>query len=667
MRPALRPLLLILLAGLLMGAGPDAREKRALSAFETAAKGGDAERILARGLDFLQDWSDSEAALDVRRATGEAAFELGRWRSARRQFEAWMGGGGRIGIDDVKHKAAICLAREGNKAAAVPMLKNVASHDPDPVRAASAARELVELHLFDAEWKAALAAQDLLLARDLFQVPEDLDRSRKAVDGLGPETAELLEERFRGEFVGGVLAYLRLEADDQLLDTPETEGSRRHFAVRYHAHPLLDQVPGAADWAAAGEDTNANRVGILVPTTGRFAAPGSLALRGVRQAFAVREALGLPELELIVEDTAGDPEQAERALTRLVEEHQVIAVIGPMIQAEAEALNARADELAIPMLMMVQSPGLAEGHDYAFNTWVTAEEQVDALVEQAVTRLGYQNFAIAYPAKKSGARLADRFWTGVEAAGGRVSAVEGYEPDSTDFRETARRLKGTHYRHAPPGEKDRKLPFLGERTKPQITEPQSELTPGVDFQVVFVPDNYKRVSMLAPGMMFEEINLGGHLPVRDFPPVVLMGGSAMNHPDLIDRGGKYTNGAILADGLFLQSPDPVVQQFAADYRASHGSDPTLLEANAYDSTRFVMQLLAEGITTRRELLPRLTMAAPAESVTGAHGFASSGEMRHQMKVLEVHKGHFTQIWPPVGPPPEAVELKEPIKEPIKTP
>ena len=78
-------------------------------------------------------------------------------------------------------------------------------------------------------------------------------------------------------------------------------------------------------------------------------------------------------------------------------------------------------------------------------------------------------------------------------------AIESFPSIEKDFRVTGQRLKGTYYVESPPGEADLVLPFLPGRAKPQISEPQLELVPGVDFQAVFVPTNYKQATMVAPG------------------------------------------------------------------------------------------------------------------------------------------------------------------------
>jgi branched-chain amino acid transport system substrate-binding protein len=132
--------------------------------------------------------------------------------------------------------------------------------------------------------------------------------------------------------------------------------------------------------------------------------------------------------------------------------------------------------------------------------------------------------------------------------------------------------------------------------------------------------------------------------------VTLLGGAALNHPDLISKGGKVTEGTVLVDGFFLGSPDPEVQRFVAAYRAAHGADPSILEAIAYDSALFVAQILDGGADSRREMRRALRLSTPARTVTNARGFDPQGEMRHEMLTLMVHGGAIVQVWPP--PPAE---------------
>jgi ABC-type branched-subunit amino acid transport system substrate-binding protein len=263
--------------------------------------------------------------------------------------------------------------------------------------------------------------------------------------------------------------------------------------------------------------------------------------------------------------------------------------------------------------------------------------------------MGVRTFALAYPDKEAAASVAARFWDEAQGAGGAVVAAESYPADATDFRDTARKLKGALYKAKPPAEADRVLPFLPGRRKPQL-EPEVHLVrPGFEFQAVFVPDSYRRAAMLAPGFVFEEINLGGHIRDADNPPVVLLGGSALNHPDLVARGGAYVEGTVLVDGFFAGSQSQSVRRFVDAYRAAHGTDPSILEATAYDATLALIQAMHEGAVSRRDIARALRRIAPKESVTGLRGFGADGQAEHDLLVLQVKDKKIVQVWP--APPP----------------
>jgi len=640
----------VILALAMLGAGPNRKEERTWTQLRDAVADEHHERALKLATTLIDQFPDSDYRLDAYRMAGISAFGLEQWRDARAHLETYLQLGGRQGLAQLKYWIALCLAREGRLDAAPAALRNVAANDDDPERSSAAARELVQLRLFEGKHLAALEAQGLLLERDAFLVSQDLEQSRRAVLALSDEQLEELEQSHQRDSVAGLAGFLLLERKNALLDTPESDPLRMSFARSHPAHFLLPEVPGALKWAESLEG-DGRKIGVLLPLSGRYAAVGELAQRGIELSLARAENLGWPKIELVTVDTQGDPDVAAEALQRLTVEEHVVAVLGPLLSTEGERLAALADTLGVPLMMMVQRPGLADERSNVFNTWITAEEQVDALVEHVVHRMLLSKFAVAYPAKESSARLVARFLERAEQQGATVAAIESYEPAATDFRETAQRIKGSYYVETPAGEADRVLPFLEGISKPQLVEPQVELVPGIDFEAVFVPDNYKRVSMLAPGFLFEEINLGSHLPAEEYPPVVLMGGAALNHPELVSRGGKYTEGTLLVDGFFRGSSQPAVQEFALAYETAYARQPSIIEATAYDTALLAQQLLSdsEGLS-RREFRRRLRISTPLETVTGARGIGSNGEMRHEMLCLTVRKGSIVQAWPV---PPEA--------------
>lgn len=652
------PILLLIILSLLVAPGASSKaERRAWKILEKTAQSDDAKELLRRAREFVEEYPGSDDIAQAHKLAGNAAFELGSWDLARTHLEAYMSLGGRSGLDRVRYRVAVAVIKGGDVAGGTAQLANVVANAENKEVAADAGRELVAQHLFDGRWRDALKVHGTMLSRGLFDTDEDLDGAESAIDAArrdvkakgrtwSTDSWSRLEKSFEDPMVKGLIAALALDAAGDRTDSLESESARRAWAARFPEHPLVAWIPGASEYASEEEDSDPGVIGLLIPESGKYAAPGSLVRRGVEMALTKAQELGYPEVDLRIVDTTGDPAAAEAGIRRLVSEDRAIAVLGPMISAEAESLAPLTTELAIPTVMLTQRPGFETEDPYAFNAWMHPQTQVRALVDHAIRRMGLTSFAIAYPSKESAGDLARRFWEEVEDAGGTVVAVESYPAQETDFRETGRRLKGTYWEGKSPGEGDLQLPYM-DRSKPHLAvDGAKELEPGIDFQAVFVPDSYNRVSMLAPGFLFEEINLGGH--IEKVPSVVLLGGSALNHPGLVERGGKYIEGTVMVDGFFLGGDRAAVSEFAGAYRAAYESDPTLLEASAYDATLFLCQLLSEGVTSRRSLLQRLSLATPMVTVTGARGFEPGGAMQHEMLTLQVRKGKIVQVWPTSG-------------------
>ena len=238
---------------------------------------------------------------------------------------------------------------------AVPMLHNVATNDSDATRSRAAARELAALHAFDGGDFRALDALALLIDRKFFEEKEDLELARKYAESITDEALVAAESTKRGLAVGGLLAVLTLDRTEQLLASDETEEARRQFADRYADSALLSLVPGAEEFASEPEDVELAKVGLLLPSSGKFAAPGDLARRGVDLAVDAARELGWADVEIVAIDTQGDPAVAVQALRQLHEEHKVVGVIGPLISAEAEAVAAEAEDLGLPLFELVRT------------------------------------------------------------------------------------------------------------------------------------------------------------------------------------------------------------------------------------------------------------------------------------------------------------------------
>jgi ABC-type branched-subunit amino acid transport system substrate-binding protein len=365
-------------------------------------------------------------------------------------------------------------------------------------------------------------------------------------------------------------------------------------------------------------------LGCLLPLSGPFAIYGREVLRGIQLGMGLFDQTGWnPVDELVIQDTRDRPEDAVAALEHLVEREKVIAVVGPLSSKTAMPVARRAQELGVPLLTLTQHLGVTGVGDMVFRNFLTPSREVDRLVSAAVGDMGIKRFAILYPENSYGRFLMGRFWEALETMGGTVTAIESYGPDETDFAEQIKKLTGLYYPRPPQIAARLENARCWEEEESVIGSEDPQ--PIVDFDAVFIPDNFERVAMVAPQLVFYNV-----LDVQ------LLGTSLWQGAPLVDLTGEYVQGAVFSSGFFEESEVGGVDSFVEDYRSNFGSDPGVLAATGYDTMRLVKHILAAGgIRTRRDLREHLVSGDGFQGVTGRMVFNEQGEVQKQPFLLRV--------------------------------
>ena len=317
---------------------------------------------------------------------------------------------------------------------------------------------------------------------------------------------------------------------------------------------------------APSPDTSAatGTIGVVLPLSGPFARFGEESLQGILLAarlFDGSAASGArPGVKLRIRDTAGRPERAAEAVRELAADSDVSAILGPLLSGESEAAAAAADAAGVPLLALSSREEIAHGRSYVFRLRTTPQEEIAALVDHTVRELGALRYAILYPRDRYGRGAHLFFWEAVEQAGGRVVAVASYDPTANDFADPIRKLLG--YAMLSPAEESvlvqranlekraRRLPpqaaaKLREEARALTGPGGTPLPPVVDFDVLFIPESYEKVVLIAPQLAFHEA-----FGMR------LAGTSGWYHPDLLELGRRHVEGARFSSLFFPESPLP---------------------------------------------------------------------------------------------------------------
>lgn len=413
---------------------------------------------------------------------------------------------------------------------------------------------------------------------------------------LSAEQLLSLLERVRSTEARGYLTYemaLREVAEERYEDALRTLSQ---FEIAFPGHPYLSQAESLRQEVESyyqDSGIGGPSVGVLLPISGAYQVYGNRALRSIEFALS-KSGLG-DRVRLVVKDTASEGSVAAAAVEELSREN-VIAVIGPIITAEDAALEAQ--KYGLPLITLSQKIGVTGIGDCIFRHFITPEMQARSLAAHAVQKLGLDQFAVLYPDEKYGVTFMNLFWTEVTAFGGKVIAVEPYDPGLTDFGGPIRNIARNR---------------------------------GV--QAVFVPDAPKKAGLIVPQLAYYEMGR-----------VQLLGTNLWHSDRLVRMAGRFIQGAICPDIFFPGSAAPGVAEFVREFEAIMGESPDFIDALAFDTAGLVLKLVANPtVQTRNAFRDALFRMPPYRGVTGTTAFDETGEAVKSLFLLRVEGDGFVEV------------------------
>ncbi|MBN2059328.1 MAG: penicillin-binding protein activator [Deltaproteobacteria bacterium] len=352
-------------------------------------------------------------------------------------------------------------------------------------------------------------------------------------------------------------------------------------------------------------------IGCLLSLSGPFEIYGKETLNGIQLGMDLFEEEDGLKLELVILDTQGKAEVAAEGVEDLANNHDVIAIVGPLASKPAEAAAEKAQELGIPIITLTQKIGITSTGDMVFRNFLTPSKEVDTLLHEAVYMMGLRNFGILYPDNSYGNFFMNLFRDKVEDMGCSITAVESYNPDETDFGSQIKKMSGSSY----PREKN-----MGSI---------------VDFDAVFIPDSYQQIALIAP-----------QFPFHNIYNVPFLGTSLWHSQELIETTGDYIQGAIFPTGFFLEGDNMILEDFVEKYRDNFGLEPGVLAANGYDTIRFIKKVLSTQSRWSRREFQQGFFQSEIIGVTGKISFDIHGEVEKRPVLLSVSDQCFRAVSDP---------------------
>lgn len=357
-------------------------------------------------------------------------------------------------------------------------------------------------------------------------------------------------------------------------------------------------------------------VGVLMNLTGPWAGVDVPAWDGIQlaadQINAQGGLLGRP-IKTPCVDTKADEGETVAATHRMIEVEKAVAIIGYCDTHWVLTSAPIAKEAGLPYITPGATLPLIPERTGAFLACFGDNVQAAAMAERAYTDRGLKKAVMWIDdACDYCVAVTTYFKDAFEHVGGEVVYSDHFVTSDTDFSAQAARLKSR--------EKEVDCAYIGA-----------------------IPDNC--------GVISKQIREGG-------TKIPILGEDGFDTDLLVKVGGEYAEGVEYTTHVSLESPDPKVQKFIADYKAKFGRGP----ANAFDPLGYdSLMLIAEAIKNTGSADPAaITSGLEAirnfPGVTGSISFAPGQRVPTKaVSIIEVKDGKFVTVktvTPTYIPPPE---------------
>lgn len=196
--------------------------------------------------------------------------------------------------------------------------------------------------------------------------------------------------------------------------------------------------------AVNAEDVETIKIAAAYPLSGSAAESGQMALDSVR--FAVEKinenggihSLGGAKLELVEADTTSDAQQSKQVVERLLEDEEIVAMVGCASSAVMMPVLPVLEKKQIPAVTNCNAPGITnQGYTYVFSVThpgAAAGENVVKTIDWLNNEMGYsyKKVAIVYENSAFGISSAEGSRADAEKYGLEIVFDESFAPGLTD-------------------------------------------------------------------------------------------------------------------------------------------------------------------------------------------------------------------------------------------
>jgi len=304
------------------------------------------------------------------------------------------------------------------------------------------------------------------------------------------------------------------------------------------------------------------------------------------------------QIKLLVEDDQSKPEEAGTAVTKLINQDHVVAMLGHVASSHSLAAAPICQSNRVPMITPSSTnPRVTQVGDFIFRVCFTDTFTGEVVAKFVYDTLKAKKVAILVDVRSDySVGLQTFFGEAFKRRGGEIVANQSYSQGDSDFRAQLTQIKATNP------------------------------------DAIYVPGYYTEVRTI--------VHQGRELGIT----IPFVGSDGWDSPKLWEIGGEALNGCYFSNHYSTDDPNPAVQKFVNDYKTKYGQVPDALAALAYDASRILADAFTRAGSTDGDKVRRAIGAT--KDFPGVTGTITINAERNAVKpavILKVENGKYLLV------------------------
>ncbi|MFT8349419.1 ABC transporter substrate-binding protein [Clostridium saccharoperbutylacetonicum] len=340
------------------------------------------------------------------------------------------------------------------------------------------------------------------------------------------------------------------------------------------------------------------KIGGVFPLTGDVPSIGSAMDNGAK--LAIKEindnggVLG-KKLEIISEDDQNQAATAPNAITKLITQDKVSAVVGTYASKCSIPMAAVAKDMKTVMITPVSTNEkvTTEGGDYVFRACFIDPLQGKVGAKFAAENLKAKKVAMLYDVGNDYCvGISKEFKKNFEAAGGTVAYEKTYNAGESDFKAFLTEIKD------------------------------------LNVDAIYLPDNYSTVGLIAK--QAREIGI----------KAAFLGSDSWGDQGIVKVGGDAVEGAYFTDHLSLKSDNAAIKKFVESYTKEYKVEPSTFAVLSYDSVYLVAEAIKKAGSTDEAAIKDAMAKLDVDAGTTHYKFDDKHNPIKSVVINKIVKGQF---------------------------